>query len=297
MKHNDMIMWLVKLIFDSTVNSALRWCTLSTERKKNGIKAIYNSSVLETKTSSQFQENAWVFAGSFLMVTWSTHAGLLQVLKGGLSPDYSPAAPLLWQQWFLIFFPFCIIFVPLQPPPKRINHTTIINTAGQRVLVVGVVLAEGTSGPSPTVLQFTVNIPKTGFFNFILRYKVRCQPRLVCVFATTAHKCTPVSIQWWIEAFRKGGALSSRSWDKRGRGGSLQKHFFFALWASVWSKNRAGVGGVGPLGPSPRSATARDHMIDLTFYVQSNLPWLSNHPKWEDLMVACENSSTGGLCL
>lgn len=39
-------------------------------KKKNGIKAIYNSSVLETKTSSQFQENAWVFAGPFLMVTW-----------------------------------------------------------------------------------------------------------------------------------------------------------------------------------------------------------------------------------
>ena len=111
--------------------------------------------------------------------SWWPDTGLLQVLKGGISPDYSPAAPLLWQQRFFIFFPFCIIFVPLQPPTKRINHTTIINTAGQRVLVVGVVLAEGTSGPSPTVLQFTVNIPKTGFFNFILRYKVRCQSRLV----------------------------------------------------------------------------------------------------------------------
>ena len=122
--------------------------------------------------------------------SWWPDTGLLQVLKGGISPDYSPAAPLLWQQQFLIFFPFCIIFVPLQPPTKRINHTTIINTAGQRVLVVGVVLAEGTSGPSPTVLQFTVNIPKTGFFNFILRYKVRLQSRLVCVFASTADKCT-----------------------------------------------------------------------------------------------------------
>lgn len=123
-------------------------------------------------------------------VSWWPDTGLLQILKGGISPDYRPAAPLLWQQRFLIFFPFCIIFVPLQPPTKRINHTTIINTAGQRVLVVGVVLAEGTSGPSPTVLQFTVNIPKTGFFNFILRYKVRCQSRLVCVFITTAHECT-----------------------------------------------------------------------------------------------------------
>lgn len=163
-------------------------------------------------------------------MTW--HRALTGTKGWNISPDYSPAAPLLWQQWFLIFFPFCIIFVPLQPPTKRINHTTIINTAGQRVLVVGVVLAEGTSGPSPTVLQFAVNIPMTGFFNFILRYKVRLQSRLVCVFATTAYECT----------------LSS------------------------------------------------DHIIDLPFTCTVK-PSLSNCPKWEVLMVACENSSTRGLCL
>lgn len=162
--------------------------------------------------------------------SWWPDTGFLQALKGGISPDCSLAAALLWQQWFLILFPFCIIFVPLQPPTKRINHTTIINTAGQRVLVVGVVLAEGTSGPSPTVLQFTVNIPKTGFFNFILRYKVRLQSRWVCVFATTTHECT----------------LSS------------------------------------------------DRMIDLPFMCTVKQ---SNHPKWEDWMVACENSSTRALCL
>jgi len=187
MKHDDMIMWLVKLIFDSTVNSALRWCALSTEKRKKSRPLINNSSVLETKTSSQLQENAWVCTGSFFMVTW--HRALTST-KGWDFPWLQPCSPTFIRQRFLIFFLFCIIFVPLQPPKKRINHTTIINSAGQRVLVVGVVLAEGTSGPSPTVLQFTVNIPKTGFFNFILRYKVRWQSRLGCVFTTTAHKCT-----------------------------------------------------------------------------------------------------------
>ena len=39
----------------------------------------------------------------------------------------------------------------------------------------------------------------------------------------------------------------------RGRGaGSVSKNFFSALWASVWSKNKRGV---GPLGPSLGSAT------------------------------------------
>lgn len=219
-----MIAWLAK--FDirfyckqcTEVMRTINW------KKKNGIKAINNSSVLETKTSSRLQESMQA------LFSWWPDTGFLQALKGGISPDYSPAAALLWQQWFLILFPFCIIFVPLQPPTKRINHTTIINTAGQRVLVVGVVLAEGTSGPSPTVLQFTVNIPKTGFFNFILRYKVRLQSRWVCVFATTTHECT----------------LSS------------------------------------------------DRMIDLPFMCTVKQ---SNHPKWEDWMVACENSSTGALCL
>lgn len=168
-----MIAWLAK--FD--IRFYCKQCTevmRTINWKKNGIKAINNSSVLETKTSSQLQESMQA------PFSWWPDTGFLQALKGGISPDYSPAAALLWH----------IIFVPLQPPTKRINHTTIINTAGQRVLVVGVVLAEGTSGPSPTVLQFTVNIPKTGFFNFILRYKVRLQSRWVCVFATTTHECT-----------------------------------------------------------------------------------------------------------
>ena len=45
----------------------------------------------------------------------------------------------------------------------------------------------------------------------------------------------------------------SRPWDKAGpqssrpfdRGGAVSKKFFFALWASVWSKNKEGPG------PSP----------------------------------------------
>ena len=73
----------------------------------------------------------------------------------------------------MVFFIIESYFSFLQPPEKRINSSTIINTAGDSVLVVGVVLNEGASGPSPTVLQFTINIPKTGFFNFVLRYKVR----------------------------------------------------------------------------------------------------------------------------
>ena len=64
----------------------------------------------------------------------------------------------------------------LQPPTKRINYTTITNTAGGSVLVVGVVLNEGASNLSSTQLEFTVNIPKTGFFDFVLRYMVRLFP-------------------------------------------------------------------------------------------------------------------------
>lgn len=228
MKHDDIIIWLVKLILESTVNSALRWCALSTDKKKMESRPLITPLYWKQKLLVSCKKMHECVQAPF---SWGPDtAGLLQALTGGISPDYSPAAALLWQQWFLIFFPFCIIFVPRQPPTKRINHTTIINTAGQRVLVVGVVLAEGTSGPSPTVLQFTVNIPKTGFFNFILRYKVRLQSRWVCVFATTTHECT----------------LSS------------------------------------------------DRMIDLPFTCTVKQ---SNHPEWEDLMVACENSSTGALCL
>lgn len=183
-----MIAWLAK--FD--IRFYCKQCTevmRTINLKKNGIKAINNSSVLETKTSSQLQESMQA------PFSWWPDTGFLQALKGGISPDYSLAAALLWQQWFLILFPFCIIFVPLQPPTKRINHTTIINTAGQRVLVVGVVLAEGTSGPSPTVLQFTVNIPKTGFFNFILRYKVRLQ--LIQVSLCFCHNYTWMHTVKW----------------------------------------------------------------------------------------------------
>lgn len=187
-----MIAWLAKFDIRFYCKQCTEVMRTINGKKKNGIKAINNSSVLETKTSSQLQESMQA------PFSWWPDTGFLQSLKGGISPDYSPAAALLWQQWFLILFPFCIIFVPLQPPTKRINHTTIINTAGQRVLVVGVVLAEGTSGPSPTVLQFTVNIPKTGFFNFILRYKVRLQSRWVCVFATTTHECTLSLVIAWL---------------------------------------------------------------------------------------------------
>lgn len=64
-----MIAWLAK--FD--IRFYCKQCTevmRTINLKKNGIKAINNSSVLETKTSSQLQENAWVYAGSFFMVTW-----------------------------------------------------------------------------------------------------------------------------------------------------------------------------------------------------------------------------------
>ena len=83
-------------------------------------------------------------------------------------------------------FPFL-----LQPPTKRINYTTITNTAGGSVLVVGVVLNEGASNLSSTELDFTVNIPKTGFFDFVLRYMVRLFPycRSDLQFAAMLHVC------------------------------------------------------------------------------------------------------------
>ena len=43
------------------------------------------------------------------------------------------------------------------------------------------------------------------------------------------------------------------------RGGGLQKNFFFALWASVWSKNKVGP---GPPGPSPGFATVKFPVVD-----------------------------------
>lgn len=200
MKHNDMIMWLVKLIFDSTVNSALRWCALSTERKKMESRPFITPLCWKQKLLVSFKKMLECLQAPFWW--WPDTCRALTSTKGWAFPWLQPCSPtFMTAMIFNILSLLYFIFVPLQPPTKRINHTTIINTAGQRVLVVGVVLAEGTSGPSPTVLQFTVNIPKTGFFNFILRYKVRCQFRLVCVFATTAHKCT-LSSQWRIEALR-----------------------------------------------------------------------------------------------
>ena len=61
-----------------------------------------------------------------------------------------------------------------QPQTKTISHQEIVNAAGNIVLMVGVVLNEGVNNAAPTELEFTVNIPKTGFFNFVLRYMVRC---------------------------------------------------------------------------------------------------------------------------
>ena len=40
--------------------------------------------------------------------------------------------------------------------------------------MVGVVLNEGMNNTAPTELEFIVKIPKTGYFNFVLRYMVRC---------------------------------------------------------------------------------------------------------------------------
>lgn len=48
-----------------------------------------------------------------------------------------------------------------------------MNIAGESIPVVAVTLNAGANNVTPTVLQFTVNVPKTGFYNFILRYKVR----------------------------------------------------------------------------------------------------------------------------
>ncbi|XP_015765926.1 PREDICTED: laminin subunit gamma-1-like [Acropora digitifera] len=57
------------------------------------------------------------------------------------------------------------------PPEKTINEMSIVNNAGESIPVVAVKLNAGANNVTPTVLQFTVNVPKTGFYNFILRYK------------------------------------------------------------------------------------------------------------------------------
>ena len=67
---------------------------------------------------------------------------------------------------------YCNCILLSQPQTKKINQRTVVNAAGDNVQVVGVVLNEGVSNLSSTELEFTVNIPKTGFFNFILRYMV-----------------------------------------------------------------------------------------------------------------------------
>ena len=69
---------------------------------------------------------------------------------------------------------FKIFFFFAQPQTKKISHQEVVNTAGNNVLMVGVVLNEGMNNSAPTELEFTVNIPKTGYFNFVLRYMVRC---------------------------------------------------------------------------------------------------------------------------
>ncbi|PFX13764.1 Laminin subunit gamma-1 [Stylophora pistillata] len=72
---------------------------------------------------------------------------------------------------------------PITPQTKRISHEEIDNAAGNKVLMVGVVLNEGMNNSSPTELEFTVNIPKTGFFNFVLRYKTGYNWNLVKITA------------------------------------------------------------------------------------------------------------------
>ena len=73
-----MIAWLAK--FD--IRFYCKQCTevmRTINLKKNGIKAINNSSVLETKTSSQLQESMQA------PFSWWPDTGFLQALKGGIS--------------------------------------------------------------------------------------------------------------------------------------------------------------------------------------------------------------------
>ncbi|RMX49211.1 hypothetical protein pdam_00005840 [Pocillopora damicornis] len=72
---------------------------------------------------------------------------------------------------------------PITPQTKTISHREIVNAAGNIVLVVGVVLNEGVNNAAPTELEFTVNIPKTGFFNFVLRYMTGYNWNLVKITA------------------------------------------------------------------------------------------------------------------
>ena len=59
-----------------------------------------------------------------------------------------------------------------------------------------------------------------------------------------------------------GKGQSSRRWDKGG-GSPVSKKFFLAHWASLWSKNK---GGVGPPGLSPGSATGHYTEIPLVIW-------------------------------
>ena len=71
---------------------------------------------------------------------------------------------------------------------------TIVNAAGDNILVVGVDLKEGTNNATPTVLQFTVDLPKTGFYNLILRYKVRSLFCQLCFYVKESK--THISSPW-----------------------------------------------------------------------------------------------------
>ncbi|XP_027039863.1 laminin subunit beta-1-like [Pocillopora damicornis] len=77
----------------------------------------------------------------------------------------------------------CYLSKSMKPQTKTISHREIVNAAGNIVLVVGVVLNEGVNNAAPTELEFTVNIPKTGFFNFVLRYMTGYNWNLVKITA------------------------------------------------------------------------------------------------------------------
>ena len=61
-----------------------------------------------------------------------------------------------------------------------------------------------------------------------------------------------------IQIRRRGGGGHPDPDPYRIRGSPVSKNLFLAPWASVWSKNK---GGLGPLGPFPGSAaTARKYL-------------------------------------
>ena len=63
-----------------------------------------------------------------------------------------------------------------------------------------------------------------------------------------------------LEIRGEGGRGGGRGGERRGRGGAVfKKNFFFALWASVWSKNKVRP---GPPRPSPGSATVKFPVVD-----------------------------------